>query len=198
MRRWLGGALLCASWSFHAQAQEIQEPASITVESEARLTPPPKREWYGWQIIVADVASVGSIVAGAFTRDETSAAFLIGGFGGYVLAAPFVHVGNDERDHSTTSIGLRLGLPVGGGLVGGFVAPGISGCHRDDFGCVFATVAGTVIGGTVGAVTAMTLDAAVIAYHEEPSDGSPRTAQRVVPRLAASRSGFEVGVAAIF
>jgi hypothetical protein len=109
----------------------------------------------------------------------------------YGLGAPVVHVAHGRYGVALGSLGLRVGLPVLGGLVTWKMA----GCAGGDL-CGLAAIPGAVF----GAASAIAIDASALAWErlgaERPSDSSsaPSVSAVVHPR----GSGGSVSLAGRF
>lgn len=110
-----------------------------------------EREWYGWQIALSDAASIGLMATGK----ETLA--LVGGLG-WVFGGPIIHSAHEDFGAGGIDLGLRLGLPVVGGIAG-FRG---SGCVEDCEGLP----SGALLGFFLGGVAAMALDYGLLSTHE--------------------------------
>lgn len=119
------GALAVLLWAQGVSADDLASSSQSVLRedaaAEAEPAPLPRR-WYGWQIMLVDAASITAFVVGVQTEDSTGTALWASGLGAYLVGGPFVHVANDRHEHSDDSVGLRLGLPLGGAFVGGLVA----------------------------------------------------------------------------
>lgn len=111
-------------------------------------------EWYGWQIALVDVAAAGSIVvwtkliSGKSLADARQATPLLA-LGGltYLLGGPLVHGALHHNLAAGRSLMLRLLLPVGLGLLGGYAG-----------GQGVGAAAGAVSGFALGGAAAMAID----------------------------------------
>lgn len=123
------------------------------------------RRWYGYQTMLADVASTTAFVMGAATLqicvapfgpsgrncDNTTPGILLaGGTLGYAFGAPLIHAAHGHWDKAGTSFALRV-VPAGAGVAIGS-STGSS-----------AAVAVML----VGCGTSMIVDSAVLAYETE-------------------------------
>lgn len=119
---------------------------TLLIGSTARAE---EREWYGWQIAVADALSVALVATG-----RTVPAVI--GLAGYVLAGPTLHVVHGDGAYALADLGLRVGLPVGATLL---VVEGSPRCNCDGLGVgpIFFAA---------GAATAMALDYGLLSTHE--------------------------------
>lgn len=144
--------------------------------------------WYGWQTLLADGAGI-LITATA----ETPAGFVAGSF----IAPPIIHLAHGRPLAALESGGLRLGLPLAGGLVGA----GIMSNSKDDY----AVLGGVALGATLGYLTAVVVDAAVLSY-EKPTGAGPAVVGKrphspgviLQPTFQARKSGGEIGVVGAF
>jgi hypothetical protein len=146
---------------------EVPPPAAAPVRVE------PTTVSYRGQIITADVASFGLMLVGPLVDDNEPDLSGIG-FAGYFLAAPLVHAAHGRGGAAVKSLGLRIGLPFLGGLVGYRLGP-------DDMACVQAgtdgraphggcgdhgSLIGLLLGAAAGAGTAMYVDAKYLSHYE--------------------------------
>lgn len=128
-----------------------------------------EREWYGWQILLADVVSWSLIAS------NSSGA---GGVGllGYLLGGPVIHFAHGEAADGVADLGARVFLPLAGGALAAQAAP----CHDCEAPSVLAV--GGVLG---GAALAMLADYVLLS-----------TKERIV--VAPERGGGVVSVAGRF
>jgi hypothetical protein len=129
--------------------------------------------WYGWQPLLGDAAAVGLVSLGL--RGQSKAATLAG-LGVFALASPMIHASHGSEWRAAVSLGLRVGLPLGGALLGLALD---SNCGQEE---EFCGLAGFALGGLAGTVTAVLLDDGVLSWEEKPL---PRTfLRRLSPALA--------------
>lgn len=160
-------------------------PADNTVATPAHTKS--TTTWYGWQIALADLTALGLAV-----KTETSELLLAE----YLFGGLVIHAAHGEQRKALASVGLRVGVPVVGFLLG--AAQG--SCNdEEDFDCgLGAMVAGTVIG--MG--TAAVLDWFWLANKTRRVEG--RTALlrthgiEANPTLAVQRDGARIGLAGTF
>lgn len=106
----LVGSVLCVStWCLAARASD----------DDARAEPP-QDVWYGWQTLTADGMSAGSFAAGVAIGKAGAGARILG-VGGFVFAAPIVHMAHENVGRGFASMGLRILM---GGLSAMYVAYG--------------------------------------------------------------------------
>ncbi|MDB4933743.1 MAG: uncharacterized protein JWP87_715 [Labilithrix sp.] len=175
--------------------------------------PTSTRRWYGWETLMADGISLVVVPAVAIavvpSRNGDNGGTAVGlAAASYALAPPIVHLAHGRPGIAAASLGLRLGVPVGGAMLGAAVA--------GDCGGSFCRLGPAAAGFVVGMVVATTIDAAVFAFEPRRDDDDERTgdeARRVEPRRAAPKTkaisfapaggprkegGFDVGLAATF
>ncbi len=148
-------------------------PAPVLRAPSAAPRPftPIQKEWYGWQILLADGASIAAgIGVGLATNGDGGgvARGLATASAGYVLAAPMVHWANGQVGPGFGSMSLRVGAPLvmaAWGVFGGSIL------LSDENGAAV----GAGIGAGVGILGAIVVDAAVLAYR--PVD--PKERERV-------------------
>jgi hypothetical protein len=123
--------------------------------------------WYGWQTMATDGGAYLMLVGGGYGENSEA---MIAGVGLYVLGAPLVHTYHEEYARAGISVGLRAGLPVLGGLLGGKVFCSERSKRREFLQCFGEFF----IGAAVGVVAAQVTDAALLAYTDEPTSTQPR------------------------
>ena len=126
---------------------------------------PLEREWYGWQGLILDAAAIG-IFVGGWAADDGN---IVGaGWFTYVLGAPITHWAHGNIGKGFADMGLRIGVPVAGFLVGGLfgfgAGEGGSGAFRNFGAHSNGPVVGAVVGGALGTVAMSALDALVFGY----------------------------------
>jgi hypothetical protein len=151
-------------------APSVEAPLDLEAEANLLLDTPPSRlqeRWYGWQTLTTDGASVVLLLAAAATADSGRATGALGALslGGYLLGGPVVHLVHDNPGRALGSFALRGGLPI----VLGAVGVQLEDCEDGEF---FCGVGGAVIGGLLGIVGAIVIDASVLARDEVPVEAS--------------------------
>jgi hypothetical protein len=191
-------AVDCATAVGDPRCRSVQ----LTQPTMARK-PKPRTRWYGWQTLITDGAAFAMLVgAGATSNNENSSGALLAASGlTYALGGPIVHWAHLHGGIGAASLGLRLGLPVGLGLVGLAIGSAV-GDGKD-----YAGIAGAALGFVVGFPAAIALDAAVLA-REDVEDEAPDAQARlkklqrpwfvVHPDVQTSRTGAQVGVRGMF
>ena len=110
------------------------------------------RNWYGWQILVTDSASVAVFTAGA-SASRTS--LLVLGLAGYLAAAPIVHLAHGRPGAAVGSLAIRVLLPILGVAAGAAIDGGQ--CRE------LCIPLGAVVGFGLGAVVASAIDIVLLA-----------------------------------
>lgn len=129
--------------------------------------PPPPPDSYREALIVTDVFAIAGATAvdlfAATTNDDrlTTAAMIIS-FAAFVAAGPVAHLVHGNRRGALTSAGLRLGLPLGGALIGGIVTAGQGEAN-------LGNIVGAVFGGSLGVLAAYGLDWGLLPYVDHTS-----------------------------
>ena len=197
--------------SARARADEPATPTSppatptsppATPTSPPAVVPSPRQvereeetSWYGWQTLIADGTSllVLPIVAGV-TQSPGLGGVAVGG---YFLAPPFIHGAHGRWTMFAASLGLRVGMPVVGGLLGA--------AAQGDCGGDLCIPVGAAIGVAVGVLGAVALDASLLSYETVEYDprygGQPTKPSHVAwsPTIAPRKEGgFTLGLGATF
>jgi hypothetical protein len=104
--------------------------------------------WYGWQPLIIDGLSIPLLAAA--------------GAGGvtYLVGGPVVHLAHGRPGAALGSAGLRVGLPLVGGLISLAAYCGDGGGEL----CGLAVLPGAV----VGALGAIAIDASLLSWEKEP------------------------------
>jgi len=165
-----------------AKADLIVAPRAPTADDndddeteDARLGS--RRKWYGWQTLAADGTSLAALTiavvlsnraAGSSDQKGVSAnatGLVWFGLLGYELGPGVIHFVHKNPGRGFASMGVRLGLPLAGAIVGAAAASSCTG-----FAC---EEGGAGLGIVLGMAGAIALDAAVFAY-EDPQKPNPR------------------------
>jgi hypothetical protein len=157
------------------------DAAAVKLSPQQRdVAAQPGREWYGWQTLMSDVISSGLLIGGlemAGNSDSRSAptgyALATVGGAGYVLGAPALHFMHERPAAAAGSLGLRLVLPVLGGLIGSGLAQCPPPPPQDYGNCGLPEL---VMGVGVGSLAAIAVDAGVLAWApvKEEAPAAPR------------------------
>jgi hypothetical protein len=173
----------------------VPQPTSPVIAADSKVAPstpapaPPlvapaanaasRSEWYGAPIIIADgvstlVASVGGVATGGVLT--------LVGAGTFLLVPPIIHWARGNVAKGFGSLGLRVGMPSGGTLLGGLVGLVASGNCRGEFCGAAGLVLGGLIGGGLGIIGASVVDSAVLAHdsggQDEPLPPTPSPTNR--------------------
>jgi hypothetical protein len=149
-------------------------------------SPGTPRQWYGWQTLLVDAASLALLVAGAESR--SSAVLGVSGLT-YALGPSVVHVAHGQGAKGIADVLLRVGVPVAfaaaGGLIGAATASPNRNTEEEE---VLPWLGGAAVGLAIGLVTAVSIDAALLAWEpgkaSSPSTGAPPLT--LTPRLAVT------------
>ncbi len=146
-------------------------------------------ERYGYQIALADGAA---IAAGLAT--ENGGAMI----GLYLAGGPIIHFSHGQVGRGFLSLGLRVGLPYLGAIVG--AAVGESNCQGVDDEW-FCGVGELLLGGALGAVAASVIDWTVLAKKTTTMERESLFqvgSVRANPNLGVTRGGVSLGLSGSF
>jgi hypothetical protein len=191
--------LACAAFmfvAFVARSTRAAEPEGPRETSTSNASAD-GRHWYGWQTLGTDGATLVSIAifGGLGSVAHSDVLTGIGGATasvGYLLGSPAVHAGHGQWALAAGSLGLRVGAPIAG-AVGGYLV-GQLACPKHDDGDIPCPVATAEVGAISGLLTAVIVDAAVLAY--EPT--RPMATVRWTPNVSIGGNDFRVGIAGSF
>jgi hypothetical protein len=160
-------------------------PPTMTAE-------PSSGRWYGWQIFLADAATVGMTVGLAY-MDLSPGAVAGTCLGSYLAGPVVVHLARGEEGAIFGSVVRRILFPLGGLALGALLASG----DRDG-GYISASVIGAGYGALVGTLTAMVWDwtshqPATSVASSPGGTGGPAT--RWAPSIALERGSVALGLA---
>jgi hypothetical protein len=162
----LAATLFGTSASFADDTPNATSDSQALPASAPAVSTAPHERWYGWETLASDGAAVGLALVGigAHSTGCGYAALIT-----YALGGPLIHLINVRPATAAADLALRFFAPIALGLVGlGIGASAASGaCQGELADCVVqaaATVAfGVIVGATVGGVTAVAIDASVLA-----------------------------------
>ncbi len=169
-------------------------PATGATEYSAGYDAPEALEarWYGWQTLATDGAAVALVGLGLAVELGTdsppsalTASLFTLGIAGYALGGPMVHFSQGHTGRGFASLALRVGLPV----VLGFGAVQVF-CESTRELCPLVAIPG----GLLGILTAIPVDAAVLARDYVPVQGGVRLA----PTFYADQHQFGLGLSGTF
>ena len=192
----LGGS---AHDAFADESPPPPVPLRYTPSTSARST---VSEWYGWQTLTVDGASLATTFSGAVTP-----ALAVVGLGGLVLGAPIVHLAHERPVAALGSLGLRTLLPLAG-MATGYLAAGSCTEQRqpgDILGpCFLHGVGEAAVGGVIALGLGIALDTTLLAREtrevEPATTGSATTlrVQSVAPSFDPATRTASVGVGGTF
>jgi hypothetical protein len=142
------------------------------------------RDWYGWQTLASDVASLGVVLS---LRDPTATKI---GVMSYLAVPPVIHVANHNYAQGLESLGLRVLAPAAGAALGLLVGSAVCRGDRDCLALPLATGFG------VGIASAAVLDATVLAVKQPAHHVGAGLRWR--PVLMAGKTAARIGVAGTF
>lgn len=184
----------------------ITPPPLAAPAPAPRPRPPPERRWYGWQLITSDSLAVTVIPVLGLLADRNDGAPAAGlTVASYLVAPAVIHIAHGRAGIAAASLGLRLGRPLAGFLLGAVLV----GKSAGDEG--LSTFVGAGVGAAIGVLSASIVDAAALSWENPAPDsdeGAREDARRVAPKarpiaftpVAGPRreGGFDVGVGVLF
>jgi hypothetical protein len=174
-------------------SSEVGERSTPAAPPVVEAAPPVEMEtkWYGWQLLLADAASVLIMADG-------DAGIAIG-IGGLLLGAPALHLANHNYVGAVASVAVRGGVAL---AIAGLASASAErpACMQGDPGCpvghvvddigTAGLVLGLAAGGLVFAIVDDTLLAKVSVPRVQPG--------RLAPYVAPQSGGFSAGFGAAF
>jgi hypothetical protein len=157
-------------------------PADVADSGES------KSRWYGWQTLIVDGSTLALMFV-AVSSESAGSTFAAIGSTAYFLGAPIVHLAHGNPGRGGLSLLSRIGLPLTGALVGYRVET----CQSSADLC---GVAGLVLGGLIGIGAAIAVDAAALAWEDEPAKAafSPSAFRlHIAPTLGRNAGGLGLG-----
>ena len=165
--------------------------------TEAVAQAGPADDGYGSSILVADAATLGVFGLAVLTSSNKpqgtdSRSVGLGSLAalGYVFGGPGVHWWHGRQSRGFGSLGLRLGSPLAGALLG---APIGAALYHETPGCgcqLIGAIDGALIGGGVGVLVAMITDAAWLGHDSPPASDAPRAAVMFTGKTLALYTRF--------
>lgn len=141
------------------------------------------KRWYGWQTLIGVLAGDLLAVVGQGT------ALTYVGVAGHVLTGPIVHWAHGHVGNGFASLGLNVGMPLGGGLIG--LAAGA--------GDGWDALAFAGIGAAIGYIAAPALDMAIFSTETVDAPVEKKGARvllpssvGVMPMMGQDRVGLSV------
>lgn len=136
-------------------ASPVGKSGVVTQLAEANIdipaAPSTRRIWYGYQPLISDGISIALIALSADNIDP-----LILGALSYTFAPGVIHLLHDDGGKALGSIGLRLGLPI----LGGLLVP--RGSSEEEY------PSATDVVFSVAILTAMVVDSSVLSFESVP------------------------------
>jgi hypothetical protein len=150
----------------------------------------PPTSWYGYQTLATDGGAVAFMLALGASHDHASQqGLMVGALTMYELGAPTVHFAHHQVGRGFIDLGLRVGLPVLGTIVGGALGLATAGpaTASNWFASLDGEVSGAIVGGTLGLISASAIDAVFLAREE----GAPRGTGMGAAAARAAKAGVE-------
>ena len=143
---------------------------------------------YRTMTFAADAAAVGMLFLAIDNENEDLAKLSLGT---YLFGAPLVHVVKNRPSRALASLGLRVGLPILGGMLGEAMHEEPE-CYEYDYcGDYYEGPSDEAVLGIVGgALAAMVIDTAYLAKVDPPKREQPSW----TPTARATKGGFALGV----
>jgi hypothetical protein len=162
-------------------------------------------EWYGWQTLSTDAASLALLVGGlapalgalAGGGGSSNNGLLLAGIAGYSLGAPAIHVAHGHWKTALLDLGMRVGGAALGATTGMLLGMASGGLACDQ--CFTAPQAVGLMAGTLaGALAASAVDASVFARTKAPVESKRTSNFSWAPSLAPARGGASAGISGTF
>jgi hypothetical protein len=163
-----------------------------TARAEDRLLDPTPQKleereteahWYGWQVMLADAATIGVTIA-----SQNPYVFA----GSYLIGAPVVHAVHERGGASVASLGLRVALPVVGGMLGSAAAR----CGHPNGDADFCGFGEVIVGFGAGLLLASAIDAAALSWETVPK--KPESKLSLTPSFTPTKTGPLFGLSGTF
>jgi len=140
----------------------------------------PQTTWYGWQTLLADGAAAGLVGLAILSPDGNGANVLgTASFVTYLVGGPIIHWAHGHGAKGWGSLGLRVGLPLGGTLAGFLVGKAVCGDSNGDF--IDCPVVYGALGLLGGMVAAPVVDATIVAREPVTPPAGPPIQALFVP-----------------
>jgi hypothetical protein len=164
---------------FPAQHVEVAPPPPAVV------VPP---VWYGWQILLVDIASDVAFVEAIRLGNGATAPLAGLGVAGYFAGGPIIHAAHGQSGNVGRSVAIRLLVPLGGFALGAVVGTAACGGGGD---CGLAAAVFGILGGMGGMLVAQLVDATTVAFEPGTPDPPAASAQKplvlVAPQIGMVR-----------
>ncbi|WP_437800585.1 hypothetical protein [Sorangium sp. So ce693] len=112
---------------------------------------------------------------------------------GMAVGGPIIHGGHGNSGKALASLGIN----IGGTLVGGLIGAKAAG-KADEGDWVDPSVAGAILGGSLGLLAANIVDIAVLPYEESEPESHRSARLRLEPQIGFAPGGFTVGLGGTF
>ncbi|HEY5452510.1 MAG TPA: hypothetical protein VIQ54_27325 [Polyangia bacterium] len=163
-----------------APPAQVEAPAPAGQVYAPAKPETPQTTWYGWQTLIADGAAAGLLGLTLLSSDGNGANVLgTLSFGTYLLGGPIVHWSHGHGWTGFGSLAARVGLPLGGALVGVLIGAAACGSSEDEF--IPCPVAFGAVGLLGGMVAAPVVDATIIAREPVTRPAGPPLQALLVP-----------------
>jgi hypothetical protein len=169
------GLFLFVTGVAHAGPPALSPKPSESAESSGSSVP--EYDDYRLTLLLSDATAISLLLGTAAVSENEAIAtgFVVAGLGTYALGGPIIHFAHQQPARGFTSLGLRVGLPGAGILVGTGL---LLGCPPNDEG--WCAVGAVIFGGVIavgGALTAMIIDDSMLgrAPRNPPKDTARRT-----------------------
>jgi hypothetical protein len=150
--------------------------------------PAPVVASYRHQTLIADGIAAGLLVVALSSEDNRQAESIAKvSVATYLLGAPLTHVMKGRNGHALTSVAMRVGFPI----IGGMLANGMT--KRECYDYCESNDDEIVLGVFAGAIAASAIDAIYLAKGDAPKQEPSWT-----PTARASQNGFALGVRGSF
>lgn len=166
------------------------KPWREAMERETPKSPEPtpkERIYYGWQTLLVDGLGIGLIVFAA-GANESDVALI--GVGVLTIGGPLLHFVHENTQGGLISLGIRA-LSLGLFVLGGFIAANTIFDDNSSDDDTEALVGGAlVIVGLGGEITAVVVDASVLAFVPAKTRSARKTAAGVAPWIDPQRGSY--------
>ncbi len=155
------------------------------------------RDWYGWQLLLNDFVAIGALggAAAAGVEGKTAIAVIVPVALVYDLGGPTIHWLHGRKAIAGASLGVRIGVPFVGVMVGAAVA----GCDDDQSSAAKSCRSrGAGYGALFGFAAATAIDAALFAWEAPRTTPAKSAAFRCAPFVAPAQGGGTLGLVGSF
>ncbi|WP_437534483.1 hypothetical protein WME79_10015 [Sorangium sp. So ce726] len=118
---------------------------------------------------------------------------LVVSLSGMVVGGPIIHGGHGNSGKALASLGIN----IGGTLVGGLIGAEAAG-KADEGDWVDPSVAGAILGGSLGLLAANIVDIAVLPYEESELESDRSARLRLEPQIGLAPGGVTFGLGGTF